>query len=51
MSVSLSLQTCFNSLSLRERVGERGKENKFLIISPHPGLPPEGEGILFCFGE
>ena len=29
------------SLSRRERAGVRGSTN---IISPHPGLPPEGEG-------
>jgi hypothetical protein len=38
----------FFSLSLRERVRVRGsKLNKLLFyINPHPGLLPEGEGII-----
>jgi hypothetical protein len=34
--------TSNNSLSLRERVRVRGY--KLLILIPHPGLLPEGEG-------
>jgi hypothetical protein len=38
------------SLSLRERVGERGsdKVNCLFFIPPLPGPLPEGEGML-CF--
>jgi hypothetical protein len=36
-------------LSLRERAGERGSNNG-LIISPHPGLLPEGEGTHYLTG-
>jgi hypothetical protein len=40
--------TSINPLSLRERVRvrESNKDNLLILISPHPGLLPGGEGII-----